>query len=163
MALSAAWVLLLGGVDAKAQQPAQPAAQQSITPNFKDTDLGQIIEAVSAVTQKTFIIDPRVKANVTILSSTPMSPNAFYEVFLAILQVHGFIAVPSGNTIKILPDANLRQVPANDLPDSVSRGSDEVVTQVVTIKNVSAAQLVPMLRPLMPQSGHMAPTQQATS
>jgi len=158
-AFSAAWVLLLGSVTTPAQQvgqPAQQATQQSITPNFKDTDLGQIVEAVSAVTHKTFIIDPRVKANVTILSSTPMSPNAFYEVFLAILQVHGFIAVPSGNTIKILPDANLRQVPANDLPDNVSRSSDEIVTQVVSIKNVSAAQLVPMLRPLMPQSGHMA-------
>ncbi len=160
-AFSAAWVLLLGSVTAPAQQPGQPAAQQanaqqSITPNFKDTDLGQIVEAVSAITRKTFIIDPRVKANVTILSSTPMSPNAFYEVFLAILQVHGFIAVPSGNVIKILPDANARQVPANDLPDSVSRGSDEIVTQVVTVKNVSAAQLVPMLRPLMPQYAHLA-------
>ncbi len=158
LTLSAACLLMLGALDSKAQQPQQrqPGAQQSITPNFKDADLGQIVEAVSALTGKTFIIDPRVKANVTILSSTPMPPSALYEVFLAILQVHGFIAVPSGNTIKILPDANLRQVPANDLPDSVSRASDEIVTQVVTIKNVSAAQLVPMLRPLMPQSGHMA-------
>lgn len=144
---------------ALAQQPAQPNAQanaqQSITPNFKDTDLGQIVEAVSAVTHKTFIIDPRVKANVTVLSSTPMSANAFYEVFLSILQVHGFVAVPSGNVIKILPDANARMVPGNDLPDGVSSGSDEIVTQVITIKNVSAAQLVPTLRPLMPQTAHM--------
>lgn len=160
LSLSAACVLLFGGVEAIAQQQVQPAGQaaqqQSITPNFKDTDLGQIVEAVSAVTHKTFIIDPRVKANVTILSSTPMSPSAFYEVFLAILQVHGFVAVPSGNVIKILPEANARMVPGNDLPDNVQRGSDEIVTQVITIKNVGAAQLVPVLRPLMPQSGHMA-------
>ena len=88
----------------------------SITPNYKDADLSQIIEAVSAVTGKNFIVDPRVKAQVTMLSSTPMSPNAFYEAFLSILQVHGFVAVPSGDTIKIIPDANARQVPANDLP-----------------------------------------------
>ena len=131
-------------------------AQGSITPNYKDADLSQIIEAVSAVTGKNFIVDPRVKAQVTMLSSTPMSPNAFYEAFLSILQVHGFVAVPSGDTIKIIPDANARQVPANDLPGSVSRTSDEIVTQVVAVKNVSAAQLVPILRPLIPQYGHLA-------
>ncbi len=131
-------------------------AQGSITPNYKDADLSQIIEAVSAVTGKNFIVDPRVKAQVTMLSSTPMSPAAFYEAFLSILQVHGFVAVPSGDTIKIIPDANARQVPANDLPGRVSSTSDEIVTQVVAVKNVSAAQLVPILRPLIPQYGHLA-------
>jgi general secretion pathway protein D len=108
------------------------------------------------VTGKNFIVDPRVRAQVTMLSSTPMSPAAFYEAFLSILQVHGFVAVPSGDVIKIIPDANARQVPANDLPSSVSDSSDEIVTQVVAVKNVSAAQLVPILRPLIPQYGHLA-------
>ena len=136
--------------------PAWAQTQGSITPNYKDADLSQIIEAVSAVTGKNFIVDPRVKAQVTMLSSTPMTPNAFYEAFLSILQVHGFVAVPSGDTIKIIPDANARQVPANDLPGRVSSTSDEIVTQVVAVKNVSAAQLVPILRPLIPQYGHLA-------
>src|SRR5512137_2069314 len=134
--------------------PAQ--TQGAITPNYKDADLGQIIEAVSAVTGKNFIVDPRVRAQVTMLSSTPMSPDAFYEAFLSILQVHGFVAVPAGDVIKIIPDANARQLPANDLPGSVSSTSDEIVTQVVAVKNVSAAQLVPILRPLIPQYGHLA-------
>jgi general secretion pathway protein D len=134
--------------------PAQ--GQGSITPNYKDADLGQIIEAVSAVTGKNFIVDPRVRAQVTMLSSTPMSPDAFYEAFLSILQVHGFVAVPSGDVVKIVPDANARQLPANDLPSRVSSTSDEIVTQVVSVKNVSAAQLVPILRPLIPQYGHLA-------
>ncbi len=124
-----------------------------ITPNYKDADLGQVVEAVSQVTGRSFILDPRVRAQVTMLSTTPMSPDAFYEAFLAILQVHGFIAVPAGNVIKILPDANARQLPANDLPDRVSSTSDEIVTQVIQVRNVSAAQLVPILRPLMPQYG----------
>ncbi len=135
---------------AAAQQPAQ------ITPNYKDADLGQVIEAVSQVTGKNFIVDPRVRAQVTMLSNTPMDPDAFYEAFLAILQVHGFIAVSSGSVIKILPDANARQLPANDLPDRVSATSDEIVTQVVQVRNVSAAQLVPILRPMMPQAAHLA-------
>src|SRR6187402_188750 len=138
--------------------PLAAGAQQGaqITPNYKDADLGQVIEAVSQVTGKTFIVDPRVRAQVTMLSSTPMSPAAFYEAFLSILQVHGFIAVPSGDVIKILPDANARQVPGNDLPSRMSSTSDEIVTQVIAVRNVSAAQLVPILRPLIPQYGHLA-------
>jgi len=142
--------LLAASGAAYAQQGAM------ITPNYKDADLGQVIEAVSQVTGKNFIVDPRVRAQVTMLSSTPMSAGAFYEAFLAILQVHGFVAVPSGNVIKILPDANARQLPANDLPDRVSSTSDEIVTQVIQVRNVSAAQLVPILRPLIPQYGHLA-------
>jgi general secretion pathway protein D len=140
---------------AVAQAQAE-AAQGAITPNYKEADLSQIIEAVSAVTGKNFIVDPRVRAQVTMLSSTPMSPQAFYEAFLSILQVHGFIAVQSGDVIKILPDANARQVPGNDLPSRFSSTSDEIVTQVIAVRNVSAAQLVPVLRPLIPQYGHLA-------
>src|ERR1700754_4840751 len=119
---SSAWawacaaVFLLTGVLAFAQQ-----TQQKITPNFKDADITMIAEAVSAATGKNFIIEPRVRAQVTMLSSTPMSPDAFYEAFLSILQVHGFVAMPSGDIIKIVPDANARTMPGDDLPDRVSR------------------------------------------
>jgi len=130
--------------------------QPTITPNYKDADLSQIVEAVSEITKKNFIVDPRVRAQVTMVSNSPMSADAFYEAFLAILQVHGFVAVPAGRVIKIIPDANARQVPANDLPDRVSSSSDEIVTQVIAVKNISAAQLVPILRPLIPQYGHLA-------
>ena len=138
--------------------PGQPGqqVQQRITPNFKDADITQIAEAVSAATGKTFIIDPRVRAQVTMLSSTPMSPEAFYQTFLSILAVYNFIAIPDGSVVKILPDANARQSPSVDLPDSVSATSDEIVTQVVDVKNVNAAQLVPILRPMIPQYGHLA-------
>src|SRR5204863_490785 len=81
---------------------------------------------------------------------------AFYEAFLSILQVYGFIAVPAGDVVKIIPDANARQIPSIDLPDHVSATSDEIVTQVIDVKNVSAAQLVPILRPMIPQYGHLA-------
>jgi len=134
---------------------AQPS-QQKITPNFKDADITQIAEAVSAATGKNFIIEPRVRAQVTMLSSTPMTPDAFYQTFLSILQVHGFVAMPAGDVIKIVPDANARTMPGDDLPDRVSSTSDEIVTQVIQVKSVNAAQLVPILRSLMPQNGHLA-------
>ncbi|MGH8132148.1 MAG: type II secretion system secretin GspD [Steroidobacteraceae bacterium] len=146
---SCALAVLLATSLASAQQA------QRITPNFKDADITQIAEAVSAATGKNFIIDPRVRAQVTMLSSTPMSPGAFYEAFLSILQVYGFIAVPAGNVVKIVPDANARDYPSVDLPDHVSATSDEIVTQVLDVKNVSAAQLVPILRPMVPQYGHL--------
>jgi general secretion pathway protein D len=149
------------GVHAQLPPPQQSAtAGQNaprITPNFKDADITQIVEAVSAATGRNFIIDPRVgRQQVTMLSTTPMSPEAFYQAFLSILQVYGFVAIPTGDVIKIIPDANARQFPANDLPDDVSRTSDEIVTQVIAVKNVNAAQLVPILRPLIPQYGHLA-------
>jgi general secretion pathway protein D len=141
-------------MSASAQQPP-PAQQATITPAFRDAELTEIIDAVATITGKTFIVDPRVRAQVTIRSSTPMTPDAFYQTFLSILQVHGFIAVPSGDNVKILPDANARQIPANDLPNSINPNSDEVVTQVISVRNINAAQLVPVLRPLIPQNGHL--------
>lgn len=153
MALSSLLVSVM--LPAAPQQP-KPQEGATITPNYKDADLGQIIQAVGEVTGKNFIIDPRVNAKVTMVSATPMSPAAFYEAFLAVLQVYGYVAVPSGKVIKIVPNTDLRQLPANDLPNNVSSTSDEIVTQIVTLKNVSAAQLVPMLRPLIPTYGHLA-------
>jgi general secretion pathway protein D len=149
-------VLVSVVIPAPQQPKVQPQEGATITPNYKDADLGQIIQAVGEVTGKNFIIDPRVNAKVTMVSSTPMSPAAFYEAFLAVLQVYGYVAVPAGKVIKIVPNTDLRQLPANDLPNNVSSTSDEIVTQIVTLKNVSAAQLVPMLRPLVPTYGHLA-------
>jgi len=158
-ALTAALLVAATLCAVAAQPPApQPRPQDgpTITPNYKDADLSQIIQAVAEVTGKNFIIDPRVNAKVTMLSATPMSPAAFYEAFLSVLQVYGYVAVPAGKVIKIVPNTDARQLPANDLPENVSSTSDEIVTQVVSLKNVSAAQLVPMLRPLMPQYAQLA-------
>ena len=132
-----------------------PQAQSTITPNFKDADLALVVQAVQSITGKTFIIDPRVRAQVTILSSTPMSADAFYDAFLSVLQVHDFVAVPAGNNVvKIVPAQNSRWMPGNDLPAKVDPNSDEIVTQVIQLKNVSAANLLPALRPLVPQGAH---------
>jgi len=130
------------------------AQQATITPNYKDADIRQIVEAVGAVTGRNFILDPRINAKVTMLSSTPMSPDAFYEAFLSILQVHGYVAVTTGDVIKIIPDASARQYPG--YLGTSGAGADDIVTQVIQVQNVGAAQLVPILRPLIPQYGHLA-------
>jgi general secretion pathway protein D len=149
----AAALAIVASIASAQQQPRQ--SQQQITPNFKDADIQQIAETVALATGKTFLIEPRVRAQVTLISSTPMSPDAFYQAFLSILQVYGFVALPAGDIIKIMPDATARTMPGDDLPDRVSNTSDEIVTQVIQVKNVSAAQLVPVLRSLVPQNGHL--------
>ena len=133
---------------------AQDVSEITITPNYKEADIRQIIEAVGEVTGRNFIIDPRVNGNVTMLSSTPMSPDAFYEAFLSILEVYGFVAMKTGDITKILPNASAHQYPGFLGTDGAA--ADDIVTQVIQVQNVGAAQLVPILRPLIPQYGHLA-------
>jgi general secretion pathway protein D len=134
--------------------PLAKAQEPTITPNYRDADIRQIIEAVGEVTGRNFIVDPRITAKVTMLSSTPMSPDAFYEAFLSILQVNGYVAMTTGDIVKIVPDASSRQY--SGLLSTDSAAADDFVTQVVHVQNVGAAQLVPILRPLIPQYGHLA-------
>ena len=140
---------------------AQDTSGERITPNFRNTDISQIAEAVQMVTHKTIIMDPRVRAQVTIYASMPMTPDAFYQTFLNILQVHSFVAVQQGAVVKVIPDVNQRYMPGINMPDHVSSTSDEIVTQVLQVKNVSAAQLVPVLRPLVPPQGDLTAYPQA--
>jgi general secretion pathway protein D len=146
--------LLLLAVFALPISSASFGQEAGISLNWKDADIRIVVEAVSEATGKNFILDPRVTGKVNLLSAAPMSKGAFYEAFLSILQVHGYIAVESGNLIKILPDATARQYPTRFGVDGAN-GPDDLATQVIQIKNVGATQLVPILRPLIPQNGHM--------
>lgn len=131
-------------------------AHADITLNLKDADINTLIATVSDVTGKNFIVDNRVKGKVTVISASPMNSNALYETFLAVLQVNGFAAVPAGGAIKIVPDANVKWEGGAYSGDGSRLARDEVVTHVFQLQNVSAAQLVPILRPLMPQWAHLA-------
>lgn len=127
-----------------------------ITLNLKDADIRALISTVSKFTGKNFIIDPRVKAKVTVVSSNTMSPDEVYEVFLSVLQVHGFAAVPTGSVIKIVPAVNAKQGPLPLNTSKRSKGGDSLITKIIRLDHVPAAQLVPILRPLVPQQGHLA-------
>ncbi len=125
------------------------------TLNLKDAEINSLITTVSELTGTNFIVDPRVKGKVTVLSSTPMSPEELYSVFLAVLQVHGFAAVPAGPVTKIVPEVGAKQ-DGGSYFEFEGLAEDEIVTRVLEIQNVPAAQLVPILRPLVPQYGHLA-------
>jgi len=146
--LHCVWVLCLVWVG--------PLFAQTITLNLKDADISALIGTVAEVTGKNFIVDPRVKGKVTVISSRAMDSEEVYHVFLSILKVHGFAAVPSGPVIKILPDVSAKQDSIPSVGDDAPGYGDEMVTRVVQVDNVAAAQLVPILRPLVPQQGHLA-------
>jgi general secretion pathway protein D len=131
------------------------ALAQMVTMNFKDMDIKILADTVAEVTGKTFVIDPRVKGEVTVISATPMDSKQVYEVFLSVLSVHGFSAVPSGDIIKILPDSLAKAENTPVLAEGEQRRGAQIVTQVIKVTQISAAQLIPLLRPLVPQQGHL--------
>ncbi len=131
-------------------------AAESVTLNLKGADINALIGTVSEITGKNFIVDPRVKGKITIISARPLDKKEVYEVFLSILEVHGFSAIQEGKVIKILPDADAKHHPGMTATDEAPGVGDDMVTRVIEIKNVAAAQLVPILRPLVPPQGHMA-------
>ena len=152
-ALSVALALAIGGTSI-VSTPVY-AQEGSFTLNLKNADIQSLIQTVSRQSGVNFVVDPRVKARVTVISSAPLNADELYETFLSVLQVHGYAAVPSGDLIKIVPDVNAKQGPVPEYTDGDSN-SDQLVTQVIKVENVPAAQLVPILRPLVPQQGHLA-------
>ena len=124
--------------------------------NLKNADIHSLIETVALATGKNFIVDPRVQGKVTVISSSAVSADEIYQVFLSVLDVHGFIAAPSGSSIKIVPKINARVSGAvTEISNSQSAG-DAIVTQVMAVKHVPAVQIVPVIRPLLPQEAHLA-------
>ncbi|RLA10166.1 MAG: type II secretion system protein GspD [Gammaproteobacteria bacterium] len=132
------------------------AQAQKITLNLQDADIRALINTVAEVTNTNFIIDPRVAGKVTVISVEPMDVDALYDVFLSILDVHGFSAVGSGQVIKIIPNVNAKTsgVVAGTSATPVAGG--DIVTEIIEIKNMPAQQLLPALRPLVPQYAHLA-------
>ena len=134
---------------------AKPLLAQEFTVNLKDTDIQEFIEFVADVTGATIVIDPAVKGKVKVVSSKPVSRAELYDLFLSILDVHGYTAVRSGDVVRVIPNKNARSAPV-DVISGTSIINDEYVTQVIRLENVSAAKLIPVLRPLVPQQAHMA-------
>jgi general secretion pathway protein D len=140
----------------EAQQPGhKTTADGRHTLNLKDADIQALIATVSEITGKNFIVGPNVQGKVTVVSARPMKPDEIYDVFLSVLRVHGFAAVPTGSMVKIVPEAIAQQDGSAGVDGTREHSADELVTQIVPVKHVTAAELVPILRPLMPQGGQL--------
>jgi general secretion pathway protein D len=142
-----AFALLLGSM---------PLSAQDYTVNLKDTDIQELIKFVSEATGTTIVVDPSVKGRVKVVSSKPVSASELYQLFLSILEVHGYTAVKSGGVVRVIQNKDARSAPVGVTDGKAALTSDEYVTQVIRLENISAAKLIPVLRPLVPQQAHMA-------
>jgi general secretion pathway protein D len=117
--------------------------------NFQGADIASVAKVVGLVTHHNFLIDPRVNGVVNIVSSEPVSRDLVYSIFLSALRLQGFSAIESGGFTKILPeaDAKLSENPVSLEPSKVS--GDRIITQVIPLQYENAAQLLPVLRPLI--------------
>ena len=129
---------------------------QDFTVNLKETDIQELIKFVAEATGSTIVVDPSVKGKVKVVSSKPVSKDELYELFLSILEVHGYTAVRSGGVIRVIQSKDARSAPVQVRDSASGLTTDEYVTEVIKLDNISAAKLIPVLRPLVPQQAHMA-------
>ena len=137
-------------------------AEESWQINLKDADIEAFISQVADITGKSFVLDPRVKGKVSVLSSEPMNQESVYELFLSVLQIHGLAAVPAGDVTLIIQQNDVKQA-GRSLDDRASKQSQELLTKVIMIKNTPALDLVPILRPLVAKYGHLAGVKSANA
>src|SRR3990167_2358603 len=138
-----------------ATAPAGPALRPGeMMFNFQEADIQAVVKTVSQITGKNFLLDPRVKGKLTIISTQPVSKNAIYQIFLASLKAQGYTAIDSASGfIKLVPLGDAKQA-AKVTTGVAPRPGEQTITHVITVQHGSAAQIVPLLRPLM------APTSQ---
>lgn len=144
-------VTLAFTAQAFAQQNGEPTYQL----NMQDAEIKEVIDLVAKVTGKSFIVDPRVRGRVTVISDRELTADAIYEIFLATIEVYGFSAVETDNAIKVIGQADIK---AAGIPVDIEGNmtGEEIVTRVFAIQNTSAMELVPILRPLVARYGHLA-------
>jgi general secretion pathway protein D len=123
--------------------------------NLKDADIRAFVTQIADITGYSFVMDPRVKGKVTVLSSAPMNKDEIYDLFLAVLQVHGFTAIPGEEVIKVIPQVDAKQS-AESLDRFTETPSEQLITRVIPVDNANALEMVPILRPLVAKYGHLA-------
>ncbi len=126
----------------------------SVTINMRDADIKSFVSDISSLTGKTFVVDPRVKANVTVISRDDLTIEEAYEIFLSVLSVHGFTAVEQANAVKVVP-ASMGRQSFTEVSKPVSP-EDALVSTIIRPKQSSANALIPLIRPLINSQGHIA-------
>ena len=138
------------------------AAQDTWKVNLKEADIRVLVSQIADITGKTFVVDPRVKGKVTVVSNTALPTDEVYQLFLSVLQVHGYTAVESGQVIKVIQQNEVKQEGAAFDGKNRKKG-EEIVTRVIKVTNTSAIELVPILRPMVAKYGHLAGVASANS
>lgn len=146
--LCRAW-LAMGAMLCGLWMASANAEEEQVTLNFVNADIESVVKAVGVITGKNFVIDPRVKGTVNIVSSKPVPRSLTYQILLSALRLQGFAAVEGQGVVKIMPEADAKQNFSVTTGKSLAVSGDRIVTQVYPLQYESAAQLVPVLRPLI--------------
>jgi len=140
------------------------ATDALVTMHFQDVDIPVLAKFISEITKKNFIVDEKVRGKVTIISPTKVTPDEAYAIFQSVLQVKGFTTVPSGRIVKILPNKDAKQSGAPVVYNgALAEAGDEVVTRLIPLRHVNAADLLPVLQPLVSSDGVLQPYPQTNS
>ncbi|MFY0665381.1 MAG: type II secretion system secretin GspD [Natronospirillum sp.] len=123
--------------------------------NMKEADLSLFINQVASITGRTFILDPRVRGQVTIISDDELNAEEIYEVFLAVLKMQGFTVAERGNEVHVIPVNDAKQITGPLVQGEVPI-NDDFITRVITLQHASAMELIPILRPIGAKYGHMS-------
>jgi general secretion pathway protein D len=136
----------------------QPPGPDTVTINFVNADIEGVVKAVSEITGKNFVLDPRVKGTVNIVSARPIPRALVYDVFLSALRLQGYAAVEDRGVVKIIPeaDAKLHQGRSVGPAERARASGDLIQTEVFTLRYESAAQIMPILRPLIAPANTIA-------
>ncbi len=134
---------------------AAQRADEMVTLNFVNTDIESVATAIGQIARRNFVIDPRVKGTINIVSSRPVPASAAYDIFLSALRLQGFTAVEADGVTKILPEADAK-LHARGVSTGPVAGGDRLVTQVYVLKHESATQLLPVLRPIISPNNTIA-------
>jgi general secretion pathway protein D len=132
------------------------AAADNVTLNFVNADIDAVVKAVADITGRNFLVDPRVKGTVNIVSARPVPRSLVFPTLLSALRMQGFAAVESGGVVKIVPEAEAKQQGGPVVRGAAGPGGDRLVTQVITLRHENAAQLVTVLRPLISPNNTVA-------
>ena len=156
-AVAAGMLALVLGLPAAvqaAESASRATANENVTLNFVNADIESVVRAVGEITGRNFLLDPRVKGNVNIISAKPIARGLVYDVFLSALRLQGYAVVDSRGILKIVPesDAKLNPGPTVGPDDKARPAGDQIRTQVFALKYESAVQMVPILRPLITPS-----------
>jgi general secretion pathway protein D len=133
---------------------AGAASEESAASADGGVPLSRLIATVAKKSGKKFIVDPRVHGDATYLAADAANPS--YADLLEILRLNGFTAVDEGGYVLVIPDASVRVMPVPQISGKETRPDAEYVSKIIPVKSVPAVQLVPLLRPLLPQQGHLA-------
>ena len=131
--------------------PSVNQQEESWTINLKGADIREFIDQVALISGQTFVVDPRVKGQVSVVSSSPLTLTEVYQLFLSVMATHGFSVITQGDQARIVPNAEAK-ADAN----AGRSAPDRLETRLIQVQHGSATELIPLIRPLVPQYGHLA-------